>query len=222
MPYAVARPRPGSMSLRAQAILGCLLVLLTGATIAQRYQHALFRNPLIQIQPAETLRRLVENFIPETVIAQPTAFQQELAMTQTQLLDRWQPLVKEASEKFDVPQSWIRAVIQRESGGRTLEGEGLPITSRVGAIGLMQLMPATYRQMSEQYDLGRDPTNPRDNIFAGTAYLSWLKNRYGFPHMFAAYNYGPGNFDRFLADRRAILPAETSAYIKAITRAVAG
>lgn len=220
MPYAVAKPHRGSISLRAQAILGCLLVLLTSATIAQRYQHALFRNPLIP--QSITLRALVQNFIPETVIAQPTAFQQELAMTQKQLLDRWQPLVREASQKFDVPETWIRAVIQRESGGRTLEGEDRPITSRVGAIGLMQLMPATYRQMSAQYDLGRDPTNPRDNIYAGTAYLSWLKDRYGFPHMFAAYNYGPGNFDRFLADRRAILPAETSAYIKAITQAVSG
>jgi len=221
LPYAVAKPRVGYFRLHAQAMMGCLLVVLTIFTVSLRYQHALFRNPLLQ--QSQLFRAIVHEFAPaqEQVIAEPSAYEMERTMTQSQLLDRWQPLIDEASQRFAVPKSWIRAVIQRESAGRTLEGENQPITSPVGAIGLMQLMPATYRQISRKYDLGADATNPHDNIIAGTAYLSWLKQRYGFPSMFGAYNYGPGNFQRFLNDPHKTLPRETADYIQAIATTLA-
>ena len=90
--------------------------------------------------------------------------------------------------------------------------EATPITSRVGALGIMQVMPQTYDEIRAQYDLGTDPNNPHDNVIAGTAYLQWLYKRYGFPQMFAAYNDGPGNFDRHLSGARE-LPPETVAYL---------
>jgi membrane-bound lytic murein transglycosylase B len=148
--------------------------------------------------------------------AQPSVFETESAMSRRDLLDRWQPDVDEAAQRFNVPASWIRAVIARESGGRTLMGENLPITSDAGAAGLMQVMPETFDEMRTQYGLGQDVYDPHDNIIAGTAYLRWLYQRYGFPKMFAAYNDGPGNFDKHLAGKRG-LPQETVAYLATLT-----
>src|SRR3546814_155699 len=68
-------------------------------------------------------------------------------------LDRWQPFIAEAADRFDIPAAWIRAVMQAESGGRTTL-DGRPITSRAGAMGLMQVMPATYEAMRSQHGLG--------------------------------------------------------------------
>jgi len=105
-------------------------------------------------------------------------------------------------------------VMRQESGGRTVAADGQPISSSAGALGVMQLMPATYHEMAAQYGLGDDPANPRDNIFAAAGYLSWLKARYGYPAMFAVYNDGPGHYQDHLKGRE--LPEETQNYVKAI------
>jgi hypothetical protein len=106
--------------------------------------------------------------------------------------------------------------MRNETGGRTVQEGDKPIVSRAGAQGIMQLMPETYSQMAAQYGLGADTFKPRDNIFAAAAYLAWLKQRYGFPGMFGAYNFGPGNWEDHLHKRRA-LPLETRNYLKQIT-----
>ena len=127
-------------------------------------------------------------------------------------IDPWQPLMVEASNRFGIPVAWIRAVMRVESGGQTMLS-GVPITSRAGAMGLMQVMPDTYAEMQDHYGLGPDPYNPRDNILAGTAYLREMYLRYGYPDLFAAYNAGPARFDAFLYDG-APLPDETAAYLE--------
>ncbi len=154
---------------------------------------------------------------PETqvVTPRPSAFAVESAMTSGELMKRWNPIVAEASKKFGVSEVWIRAVMHMESGGRTMLGENQPIVSSAGAMGLMQVMPETYADMRAQYGLGADPTNPRDNIFAGTAYLRILYRKYGNPGMFAAYNDGPGALEDHLYRGRP-LPAETQAYVSGI------
>jgi hypothetical protein len=144
-----------------------------------------------------------------------SAFEQEQQMSFSQLMNRWQPLVQEASKKFGMPAAWIRVVIQMESGGRTMIAENKPITSKVGAVGLMQLMPDTYKDMQKQYKLGGNPFNPHDNIIAGAAYLKWLHGKYGFPAMFVAYNDGPGNLEAKQTKGRA-LPEETRNYVNKI------
>jgi membrane-bound lytic murein transglycosylase B len=111
-----------------------------------------------------------------------------------------------------VPVAWINAVMRVESGGRTMLTETQPMISSKGAIGLMQVLPATYGEMRAQYGLGADPFNTRDNIHAGAAYLRWLRGKYGYPALFAAYNAGPGQVDDLLA-RGKPLPAETRAYV---------
>jgi len=146
----------------------------------------------------------------------PSAFDEESTMSPAQLLNRWDGIITEASQRFHVPKDWIRAVMRQESGGRTMLGEGVPIVSRSGAIGLMQVLPGTYVEMAEQHKLGDNPFVPRDNIMAGAAYLRWLHHKYGYPAMFAAYNAGPGRLEDHL--KGASLPAETRAYVGGIAK----
>jgi soluble lytic murein transglycosylase-like protein len=129
-------------------------------------------------------------------------------------LARWRPWIAEASHRFNVPQTWILAVMRSESGGR-LVMHGRPITSSAGAMGLMQLMPKTWLGLRARYRLGPDPYAPRDNILAGAAYLRDLYVRYGYPYLFAAYNAGPPRLDAHLFEGRP-LPSETRAYLTAL------
>ncbi|HTT84347.1 MAG TPA: lytic transglycosylase domain-containing protein [Rhizomicrobium sp.] len=158
---------------------------------------------------------------PSLAAAQPSAFQSEQQMSYRQLMQRWNPLIAEASQRFDIPEIWICSVMQVESGGRTMSGENQPITSSAGAMGLMQIMPSTYRDMQADHGLGPNPYSPRDNILAGAAYLHWLDGKYGYPALFAAYNDGPGNLAARLLDA-GLLPAETRSYLARVTAAVAG
>lgn len=84
--------------------------------------------------------------------------------------------------------------------------------SRKGAIGLMQLMPKTWAELRVRHRFGADPYDPRDNILAGAAYIRELSDRYGAPGFLAAYNAGPGRYERHLATGRP-LPAETQSYV---------
>jgi hypothetical protein len=156
------------------------------------------------------LVRLIDAAQPQQ---EPSAYDVESGMNSSQLLNRWDSAITEASQRFHIPKAWIRAVMRQESGGRTMLGENKPIVSRAGAVGLMQVLPSTYDQMAEQHELGDDPFDARDNIMAGAAYLRWLHERYGFPKMFAAYNAGPGR-----VEHGGRLPAETRAYVGGITK----
>lgn len=91
-----------------------------------------------------------------------------------------------------------------------------PITSRAGAMGLMQLMPGTWAEMRRAHSLGPDPYDPRDNILAGTAYLKHMYDRFGYPGLFAAYNAGPNRYAEHLATGVA-LPSETVAYLEKVS-----
>ncbi|RUX27821.1 lytic transglycosylase domain-containing protein [Mesorhizobium sp. M2A.F.Ca.ET.042.01.1.1] len=113
--------------------------------------------------------------------------------------------IAEASHRFGVPQRWIRAVMYLESA------RDPRAVSRKGAVGLMQIMPATWAELRLRHQLGRDPYDPRDNILAGTAYLRELVDRYGSPGFLAAYNAGPRRYEASLKGRP--LPAETRAYV---------
>ena len=81
--------------------------------------------------------------------------------------------------------------------------------SRAGAIGVMQLMPGTAKE------LGVDPYNPEENIIGGVTYLKKLYDKYQDPHLtLMAYNAGPSRLDRALKSEKGIasLPSETLAY----------
>lgn len=123
--------------------------------------------------------------------------------------------VEEASVRFGLPSVWIRAVMRVESGGRR------DAVSPKGAMGLMQLMPSTWREVSAEFGLGDDPFEPRANILAGAAYLRRMHDRYGAPGFLAAYNAGPARYESFLTGRQP-LPAETLAYLGKLGPVVSG
>lgn len=117
--------------------------------------------------------------------------------------------VTEAARRFSLPERWIWAVMRAESAFDPTA------TSRAGAMGLMQVMPATYAELRARYRLGPDPYAPRDNVLAGTAYLRELYDRFGGPGFLAAYNAGPGRYAEHLETGR-VLPLETRLYVARI------
>ena len=125
-------------------------------------------------------------------------------------IDRFAKFIEEASARFAVPARWIRAVMQVESAG-----DEHAISPR-GAMGLMQLMPGTWVELSVRYGLGLDPFDPRDNILAGTAYLKEMHDRFGSAGFLAAYHAGPARYEQHLATGQP-LPPETIAYVAAVT-----
>ena len=127
----------------------------------------------------------------------------------------FQELIAEASRRFGVPASWIAEVMSVESRGRA------NALSPKGAIGLMQVMPATYAGLRLRYGLGANPWDARDNVLAGAAYLRELYDRYGAPGFLIAYNAGPGRWDDYRLRARP-LPAETVAYIARLGPVVGG
>jgi soluble lytic murein transglycosylase-like protein len=127
---------------------------------------------------------------------------------------RWQPFIAEAAARFEVPQTWLHAVIRVESAGCE-SMQGRPITSTAGAMGLMQLMPATWGELQERLGLGDDPYNPRENILAGAAYLRELYDRYGSPGFVAAYHAGPERYEAHRLGERS-LPQATLEYLQRV------
>ena len=122
--------------------------------------------------------------------------------------------VADAAGRFGIPERWIWAVMRVESNG------DVRAVSSAGAMGLMQIMPATWASLRARYGLGADPYDVRDNIMAGAAYLRAMHDRYGNASaMLAAYNAGPGRYDDFVSHGRP-LPPETVGYLAQLTAAI--
>ena len=119
--------------------------------------------------------------VPAASDARVTAF------TPSSLSTAYDDLIVEHSRRNGVRQSLVRAVIQVESAFNPVA------RSPKGAIGLMQLMPATARQFGVA-----NAYNPEENVRAGVAYLRQLLDRYDNDEVLAlaAYNAGPGAVDR--------------------------
>ena len=116
-------------------------------------------------------------------------------------------IIRESARERSVRTDLVRAVVQVESGYNPWA------TSPKGALGLMQLMPATIRQFGV-----RNPFNPLENIRAGVAYLRQLLDKYADNEVLAlaAYNAGPGAVDRH---GQAVPPyRETRDYVKKVNK----
>ncbi len=123
--------------------------------------------------------------------------------------------VTEAATRANIPPAWITAVMRAES-----QGDASAVSPK-GAMGLMQIMPDTWRELRAALNLGADPYDPHDNIVAGAAYLRRLHDRYGDAGFLAAYNAGPGRYEQFLTAGKT-LPDETKKYVARVTRLLRG
>lgn len=114
-------------------------------------------------------------------------------------------LIQEAAEAYNLPFSFIKAVIRVESAFNPRA------VSSAGAEGLMQLMPSTARGLGVS-----DSFDPRQNIFGGSLYLRQLSDRYNgdINLVLAAYNAGPGA----VAREHGIPYEATRRYIQAVHR----
>ena len=128
--------------------------------------------------------------------------------------DHYAGFIATAAKRFDIPQALIRQVIAIESAGNA------HAISPAGAKGRMQIMPPTWQDMRLRYQLGDDPFDEQDNIYAGTAYLKILYNRFGSPGFLFAYNAGPARYQRHV-DHGDDLPRETVDYVNRVTSHVA-
>lgn len=116
-----------------------------------------------------------------------------------------QTQIKASAQQYGIDPSFALAVAKVESGFKP------NVVSPAGAIGIMQLMPATAAS------LGVNPNDPTQNIDGGVKLLSQLLTQYGGDESKAlwAYNAGPGNV------AKGIMPKETQNYIPAVLSAQA-
>ena len=200
------------------AIAACALLALMSA--ARHGYAAAPASPSSVSMPSLEAGRRQRASSKHTAIVSPVPPPGPTSKRTSAPLTSFDALIDEAARRFAVPPSWVREVMQIESGGRTLLG-GQPITSPVGAMGLMQVMPQTFAAMTRRYGLGRDPYDPRANILAGAAFLREMYDRYGPEHFLEAYNAGPARVDDHLRSGRP-LPVETQRYTQLIAPRLLG
>lgn len=118
-------------------------------------------------------------------------------------------MLTDAANTFGIDPSLLIAQATAESGGNQYDKNGNVLTSPAGAMGVMQLEPATAAQ------LGVDPTDAQQNINGGAQYMSQLLDEFcgNTSLALAAYNWGPGHVTKNGYDN---WPTETTNYVTSI------
>jgi soluble lytic murein transglycosylase-like protein len=194
--------------LAAPAVAGEYAVLSSGARLYAESHAAdggkvtLFtKTGSTEMDASQVVRFEPEDYVAPPQPPAPAAAPQATSTAGPTTAD----LIEKAARKYGLPPEFVRAVVAAESGYQ------VNAVSPKGAIGLMQLMPATARQF------GADPRNPEQNVDAGARYLRDLLLKYDNHayHALAAYNAGPGAVDKY----HGVPPyAETHQYILNVLR----
>ena len=119
---------------------------------------------------------------------------------------RYDTYIRGAAQRYQLPEALIRAVIHTESNYHP------NAVSRVGAMGLMQLMPSTAKFLKVS-----DPFDPRQNVYGGAKLLRLLANRFNgdMVLVLAGYHAGAGAVQKY----GGVPPYTTTrAYVKAVLR----
>jgi soluble lytic murein transglycosylase-like protein len=186
-------------SLRIPLLIALLLVVWPRHTFAQIYAWRDENGTLVLSD-----RKLEESAAAYEVPGAP-AYRATTPAPALSAVERYEPLVLEYASRASLRPELVRAVIQVESGYNPLA------TSPKGAMGLMQLMPQTARELGV-----RDPYDPEDNIRGGTRYLRLLLDKYSENEelALAAYNAGAGAVDRY--GQRVPPYRETREYVRKV------
>lgn len=187
---------------RTYKILMATLAFLTNSALAStipiyHYEDKDGRMFLTNIQQtgsgAEKFTQKSVTYYPDTKLHAngqiPATYNPATASTPSRSANRnaYDHLIRAAGARHGVDPSLIKAVIHTESAFNP------NARSPVGAMGLMQLMPGTARDMGVS-----NAWDPAQNIEGGVKYLAWLKRRFSnIDHVIAAYNAGHGNVQKY-------------------------
>jgi len=169
----------------AQAAIAAVFLVYLGMAAPAQAQIYTWRdgngNLVLSSRPQAGTTPLRVYAVPKTTAIRAT---RSVAAARSRLYD---DLLVEHARRNDVRVDLVRAVVQVESAYNPLAH------SSKGAMGLMQLMPATAQEFSVS-----NPYDPEDNVRAGVAYLRQLLDRYQNDEQLAlaAYNAGPGAVDK--------------------------
>jgi soluble lytic murein transglycosylase-like protein len=154
----------------------------------------------VEMVPDAQLRS--ENGDEHPMVTSPGRDSKPAALTDEEM----QTMLTRAGGAHNIDADLLASLVKAESGGR------VRAVSRVGAQGLMQLMPATAGELGVE-----NAFEPKENIAGGTTYLDRLLTRYhnNVALALAAYNAGPAAVDRY----RGVPPyPETRAYVARVIR----
>ena len=173
-------------------------LLLTAAALSAPHAAKLSANKGWNGLRASTLASMAAGPLPSVSVNIDS-------FTPVDIRHAYDDIIAEAASLYNLDPHMIRAVMQAESAFNAMA------VSPVGALGLMQLMPAVAAELGAD-----DPMDPRQNIMAGSRYLRQLLDSHdgNVSLALASYNAGPGNVAKY----RAIPPfKETRNYVKKVT-----
>lgn len=141
-----------------------------------------------------------------------TQFQRQKRITEKRL-EPYSKSIDSLAQVNGISPELIKALASIESTGTQTDKHGKTLTSPMGALGMMQLMPATAEEMKV------NPHNDRENLAGGAGYLKKMLNSFGgdVEKGVAAYNTGAGNVKRLIKKYgdgwKEHLPEETKNYV---------
>ncbi len=175
------------------SLFGLSLIVVCSASASEVAADALHETPAAEVATLEGKQPPAPSMVvppPPELPPQPISLVPASKKPAVAKIVDPRALIRAAARKHRVPAAFVKSIVAAESNF------DCAAISPKGAVGLMQLMPATAQLF------GADPTVPEQNVDAGTRYLRLLLDKYHkyrdcMRRVIAAYNAGPGVVDRF-------------------------